>query len=102
MARVLMEIRRPGGTPTVDEIKAEYGLSDSDLDVAYGIVLIDPRDGTYAIRVDENAVEKLKPGGGFGATDQEGTTMRGPYSDPRIEPTGPPRATREEPGSENV
>jgi hypothetical protein len=97
MAHVLMEIRRPGRAPTVDEIKAEYGLSDSDLDTAYGVVLVDPRDGTYAIRVDESAVEKLKPGGGLESPERGRGEIRGPYSDPRIEPTGPPRATRDEP-----
>ncbi|HEV2145826.1 MAG TPA: hypothetical protein VGR37_00260 [Longimicrobiaceae bacterium] len=40
MARVLMEIRRPGKAPAVDEIKAEYGVSDAELDVAYGVVLV--------------------------------------------------------------
>src|SRR5215218_878952 len=99
MARRLMEIRRLGPAPTVDEIRAEYGLSDADLDSEYGVVLVDPRDGTYAIRVEESAVEKLRPAGGpgiKGARHPSGreSETRGPHSDPRIEPTGPPRSGR--------
>lgn len=97
MARYMMQFQRPGSPPTLGDIKAEYGLNDNEVDPAFGVVLIDPRDSTYAIRVDEKAVEKLKPGGAPESMEAgpltygRGGKMKGPYSDPRIEPTGPPR-----------
>ncbi len=99
MARVMMQFQRPGAPPTLDEIKAEYGLSDDEIDPTFGVVLIDPRDNTYAIRVDERAVAKLTPGSTLESTEEHGpdrhrAEIRGPYSNPRIEPTGLPRPIR--------
>lgn len=96
MAFKLMEIRWPGTAPTVEEIKAEFGLRDAELDLSYGVVEVDPRNGTYAILVDENAAEKVDPSGGSGSLGhgRREIGMHGPYSNARIEPTGPPRSGR--------
>jgi hypothetical protein len=95
MAFVLMEIRRAGKAPTVEEIRAEYGLAAAELDASYGVVLVDPRDGTYAIMVEESAAAKLgRSGTGSPGPDGTKSETRGPYSNPRIESTGPPRPRR--------
>lgn len=46
------------------------GLDERDVDVAYGLVLIDPDQHLYALRVSEEA---------------------GTFADPKIEPYGPPK-----------
>jgi hypothetical protein len=82
MASVLMSIQSPGKAPDLQAIKQRYGLADDEIDPGFGVVEIDPADGTYTVLVDERAASKLASGADW--------TVRGPYSNPRIQPFGPP------------
>lgn len=55
------------------------GLSDEEVDLGYGLVLIDPDQGLYGLRVTEAAIARIDPQADYGL-----------YADPRIEPYGPP------------
>jgi hypothetical protein len=77
---VLITVRLPGGA-TLDAAMKKLGLSEQDVDSGYGLVPIDPDHGLYGLRVTEEAARRA---GG----DEDAA---GPFSDPRIEPFGPPQ-----------
>lgn len=96
MAHVMMTLQRPGGRPTLEQVKEELGLTSEQIDPVFGVVEIDPRDNTYAVRVEEAAATTL-PDAARTTDEQaqktqaksgEPATPKGPYSDPKIEPMG--------------
>lgn len=95
-----------GKRPTLGDVKKRFDLSDDDLDAAFGVVQIDPQDNTYAVVIEDALAQRLEArhgakegsaGEARDAADTESTKgLRGPYSNPRIEPFGPPRHRSEE------
>ncbi|MCG5217397.1 hypothetical protein [Streptosporangium sp. KLBMP 9127] len=72
---VLVTVRLPPGA-TIDDARERLGLAEREVDLDYGLVLIDPAEGLYALRVADEAGGRM-----------EGEA--GPYADPVIEPYGP-------------
>jgi hypothetical protein len=66
---------------TVAAVCRQLKLAPEQIDPDFGVVNIDPKKNLYTILVEEKAALKL--GGKQG--------VKGPYSNPRIEPFGPPR-----------
>jgi hypothetical protein len=83
MAKVMVSFKVVGAAPTLEELKERFRLSDAEIDASFGVVEIDPQTHTYTILVEESAVDKLQPSGSIGKVE-------GPFSNPRIEPFGPP------------
>ncbi|WP_439648629.1 hypothetical protein [Herbidospora yilanensis] len=81
---VLITVRLPRGA-TLDMALRELRLKKEEVDVAYGVVAIDPDHGLYGLRVSAMAAHRLT------ATPE---AMDGPWADPKIEPMGPPRKDR--------
>lgn len=75
---VLVTVRLPPQA-TLAQAMHRLGLSEEEVDTGYDLVLIDPDQGLYGLRVSEAAAHRIDPSSGGG-----------PYSDPRIEPFGPP------------
>ena len=80
MSKVMLTIHGRGPDLTLDELIEEFKLSESDVDMEYGLQLIDPAAGDYVILVEESAVRRIAP-------DQVGVS--GPYADVQIETFGP-------------
>ncbi|MFF3437496.1 hypothetical protein [Streptosporangium sp. NPDC002721] len=74
---LLITVRLPPDA-TLAQAMRRLELPEEDVDTDYGLVLIDPDQGLYGLRVSETAARRVAPAG------------EGPYSDPRIEPYGPP------------
>jgi hypothetical protein len=72
----LLTIRLPQDA-TLAAALQQLSLSESDVDVAYGLVTLDPAHGIYALRVTDAAATSLT------TTNREGI---GIFADPRIEP----------------
>jgi len=89
MAKVLYTVRWPNGAPTIEQICGKYGFSPGELDGQFGVVEIDPQDHLYSILVDDAAVARVEPGWASRG-DEDG--LAGPFSNPVIEPFGPPEA----------
>ncbi|MFD9944985.1 hypothetical protein, partial [Nonomuraea sp. NPDC059022] len=75
---VLITVRLPPGA-TLEDAISRLGLAEEDVDIAYGLVLIDPDLGLYGLRVTEEAGRRAGP----------------PDSDPKIEPNRPPKRARD-------
>jgi hypothetical protein len=74
---VLITVHLPPGA-TLADARRELGLAEDEVDTAYGLVALDPGQGHYALRVTEDAAHRAAP------------PAEGPFSDPPIEPYGPP------------
>ena len=84
MAGVLFTFSAPRGKPTLYEASDLLGLQPGSLDVEFGVTLIDPRDGLYAVMVDECMAAKVG----------ESPSVHGPFSNPPIGAFGPPEPRR--------
>ena len=80
----MLTIRAKGKRPTVESVRSLYGLTAAELDENFGVVEIDPDEGLFTILVADSAATKVQSGSGW--------EVEGPYSNPRIEPFGPPSA----------
>jgi hypothetical protein len=83
MGKVMVNITSPSGQPSLAEIQNRYGISAEELDREFGVVAVDPEANVYTVLVDEQAAAKITP-------DAE-WNVEGPFSNPKIEPFGPPQ-----------
>lgn len=84
MPKVMMTIHASSGPPRLEEIRRRYELKPDEIDEEFGVVEIDPERHDYTILVELEAARKVSP--------TENWDVSGPYSNPRIEPFGPPQA----------
>ena len=80
MGKVLLTLHGRGVDLTLEELIEELQLQADEVDMEYGVQLIDPAAGDYVILVEEAAARRI---------DSEQAGVSGPYSDPVIETFGP-------------
>jgi hypothetical protein len=83
LGHVLLTCQLAGDEATIEAAAAQLSVPTDALDPEFGVVLVDPEAGTYAVMVDEGHV-----GDAVAQADVEG-----PWSNPRIEPFGPADGT---------
>lgn len=88
MSKVLYNVRWADGPPTIEQICEKYGFSPDEVDNQYGVIEIDPRDHLYSILVEDAAVARVEPDWAERGND---AGLEGPFSNPMIEPFGPPK-----------
>ena len=81
MPDVMMTVELDPEAATVAKAAERLGVAQEQIDAEFGVVNIDPEQNLYTVLVDEQAAA--------GASDRPG--VEGPFSNPRIEPFGPPR-----------
>jgi hypothetical protein len=69
--------------PTIEDLQRQFKLADADVDRDFGVVEIDPSDHLYAFMVDQSKAGQVTNDGSW--------DVKGPYSNPKIEPFGPPQ-----------
>ena len=89
MSKVLYNVRWPDGSPTIEDVCRKYGLASEEVDQQYGLIEIDPQDHLYCMLVEQAAVARLSQ---TWAQSGKPADIEGPYSNPPIEPFGPPQA----------
>jgi hypothetical protein len=80
MAGVMVTLRLPPEQATLEEVRRLLGLSPEEVDPAFGVVNISPAEHLYTILVDEAAAARIA----------NADPVEGVFSNPRIEPFGPP------------
>lgn len=79
--KALLTVRSNDGPPTLESAARQLGVSVDAVDVEFGVVAIDPKQGLYSVQID---AAQLPP------EPSPELPYRGPYSTPRIEHFGPP------------
>ena len=82
MNTVMLTICTNGEHPTLELVRARYGLTEEEIDASFGVVEIDPKESLFTILVTESAASKVQSGSEW--------DVEGPYSNPRIAHFGPP------------
>lgn len=86
METAMLQFSHPDGEPTLDQVARLFGIPRTALDDDFGVIATDPEAGLYTVLVDTavgpqvETVLARRP-----KTDGEGL-----FSNPRIEPFGPP------------
>ena len=94
---VLHTVTHPGPRPTLDEVRRTLGLAAHEVDAGYGLHLVDPDAGQYALKISPDAVARVRGRATSrdacvdGGAPPPNGGLRGPYSDDVIEPFGPPQ-----------
>jgi hypothetical protein len=88
VAKMLFTVTWPAGKPTLKKIMKRYGLHADEIDDEFGVIEIAPQTHQYSIMVEEEAVKRYLDDSAKNADDED---IRGPFSNPRIEPFGPPQ-----------
>jgi hypothetical protein len=81
----MFTIQGPEQKPTLDEVRQRYGFAREDLDENFGVIEVDPRDHTYAVLAEHDALARLTP-----ETGLRDRKVGGPFANPKIAPFGPP------------
>ena len=87
MAKVMYNVRWTGEPPTLEAICQRFGFTTDELDQQYGVIEIDPDERLFSILVEQSAVARV--GADWGTAENR---LEGPFSNPRIEPFGPPES----------
>jgi hypothetical protein len=82
MGKVMITITAVDRTPSIETVKKQYGLKDDQIDAEFGVIEVDPDEHTYTVLVDDSVVSRI--------TSDKRWKVEGPFSNPRIEPFGPP------------
>lgn len=82
MGKVMVSLTAPRGAPTVDEIERRLALPPGAIDRQFGVVEVDDLAHEYTISVDEAAAPLIR--------STVDWNVVGTFSNPRIEPFGPP------------
>jgi len=82
MGKVMFNITSPKGAPTIESVCTDHGLNREEIDTDFGVIAVSPGEHVYTVLIDESAAARLEPGR---------KALSGPFSNPRIEPFGPPQ-----------
>jgi hypothetical protein len=85
MGKLLFNITWANHKPSVEEVIQKFGLSPGEIDLEFGVMVIDPQDDLYCILVEESMLERLG-----GQPGEKPADLEGPFANPPIEPFGPP------------
>ena len=83
MPKVMLTLHGKKSEPKIEDVMQELKLKAGELDEEFGVQMIDPAAGDYAILIEEEVARRIDP-------DQ--AEVSGPYANPKIETFGPPKS----------
>lgn len=86
MQTVMLQFRHKGQPPSLEDARRLFGLKPGEIDTAFGVIAVDPREGIYTVLVAETASERVRAVFASRPPDP----VEGVFANTRIEPFGPP------------
>jgi hypothetical protein len=83
---VMLQFLHQGSEPSLDNVRRLFNLSADEVDTEFGVIATDPFEGLYTVLVEAHASDRIEA---VLATRTK-NPAEGIFSNPRIEPTGPP------------
>ncbi len=80
MSRVMVTLKLDPEHATAADVREAHGISAAEMDADFGVIEVSPQQGLYAVLVDPETAQRMQ-----GSQD-----VQGPFSNPKIEPFGPP------------
>jgi hypothetical protein len=90
VAKALFTVELEPNEANLNGVRERLGITSDQIDEEFGVVAIDPDRSLYTILVEESVASGLQD-----AHTSRGA-VKGPFSNPRIENFGPPRATKDD------
>lgn len=81
MSKVMVTLKLDPDHASVEDARECLGIDDAAIDRDFGVIAVSPEENLYTVLVDAEATEDMRTGEG----------IAGPFSNPRIEPFGPPQ-----------
>jgi hypothetical protein len=85
MSKVMVTVKLDPEHASVESARDLLGIDDDAIDRDFGVIAVSPEEDLYTVLVDAGVAEGMQGGEG----------VAGPFSNPRIEPFGPPRGDGE-------
>jgi hypothetical protein len=85
--KVIVQFKHTGPAPSLSEAANELGVMVSELDPSYGVISTDAADALYSVLLDDSAATRAEAALKARGKDP----AEGVFSNPRIEPFGPPQ-----------
>lgn len=85
MATRMVTLELKPANATLEHVRKKLKLRKSEVDEEFGLISVSPEKNLYAILVDEKVAARIEGSAG----------VVGSYSNPRIEPFGPPKSSGE-------
>ena len=80
MGKVMVTLKCGPKDRDLSKVREQLKLAPDEIDTNFGVVVIDPKQNLCTILVEEEAASRITGAPG----------VKGPYSNPIIEPFGPP------------
>ncbi|WP_432200347.1 hypothetical protein ACRAQ7_12175 [Erythrobacter sp. W53] len=82
---VMVQFHYDGKAPTVADVAARFGIDEALIDAEFGVIITDYDEQLCTVLVPMSVAAKIDP-----QLADDGNGDEGSFSNPRIEPFGPP------------
>lgn len=82
MSKVMVTLKLDPEHASLEEVRESLGIGSEEIDDEFGVIAVSPEESLYAVLVEPETASRVQ--------GIEG--VEGPFSNPKIEPFGPPQS----------
>ncbi len=80
MSKVMVTLKLDPEQASLAHVRESLGIGSEEIDDDFGVIAVQPEENLYAVLVEQDTADRVQ--------GTEG--VEGPFSNPKIEPFGPP------------
>lgn len=84
MSKVMVTLKLDPDQASLGAVRESLGIEAEEIDDDFGVIAVSPEDHLYTVLVEQEAANRV----------QGHEQVEGQFSNPKIEPTGPPQDSR--------
>lgn len=81
MPKMMVTLRLDPDDASISEVRKKLGIKPEQIDESFGVIDVSPQEHLYAVLLDEEVATAVR----------DKPDVEGAYSNPKIEPFGPPQ-----------